>query len=822
MQRPLFHARRFLAVIVLVLGVSASGRAEVNFSREILPVLSDRCFQCHGPDAKNRKGKLRLDVEADAKATGENGAAIVEGKPDASLVMARITSPDPDEVMPPVELHRELSRDQIALIRQWIAEGALWGRHWAYEKPVRPETNADFQCRSAIDALVLEKLTKTDLKLSRPARRRSLARRLSLDLRGLPLTPDELDRFVSDQSPEAAERLVDRFLADPAFGERMSWEWLDAARYADSNGYQGDNDRTMWPWRDWVVDAFNRNMPWDEFTVWQLAGDLLPDAKPEQVLATAFLRNHMINGEGGRIPEENRVDYVMDMTETTGTIWLGLTLNCCRCHDHKFDPVTQREYYRMSAFFNQTPVDGSGGDPRTPPNMRVPSKDQAARIARLQRMWERATDRLEDFETRIDKARFKDKAAEVLRKPVRDRGTGDLREVIKQSENAGTTGEYHGLLVQAKEIRSRLDEIERRVPVVMVMGERDKPRDTFVLDRGLYTEHRDKVEPGVPASLPPMDSSKNVNRLDLAHWLVSTEQPLTARVTVNRFWQQLFGIGLVKTTEDFGVQAEFPLQLALLDWLSVEFVETGWDTKKLFRQIVLSETYGLSSEAPPEAFAMDPENRYLARGARFRLSAATIRDQALAAGGLLVRQIGGEPVKPYQPDGVWGDVTFGKKRYSRSTGAGLYRRSVYTFWRRIIAPTTMFDSGSRQVCQVKAVRTNSPLHALGTLNDVTYVEAARGLAYNALSQCHDPKNSIQCAAKRLLARSLDEGELDELATVYQKWRSHFAQDAEATKSFLNENGDWNPDIDDARSIDLAALTVVCLSLLNLDECLTRE
>ncbi|MCH1504522.1 MAG: PSD1 and planctomycete cytochrome C domain-containing protein, partial [Verrucomicrobiales bacterium] len=492
--------RLFFIIVSLLAAPQVHGQ-DVDFARDILPILSDNCFACHGPDAKDgRKGDLRLDDEDDVKRQRDGYRVIDVATPRESVLLSRIKHQDPDEQMPPPEVGRSLTRVQRETMRQWISQGAPWGRHWAFEVPKRPPTEGH-----PIDHLVGRTLAEEGLSPNERAPRATLIRRLKLDLTGLPPTPEETAAFLNDSQSDAWERLVDQTLESPAYGERMAWDWLEAARYADTNGYQGDNERTMWPWRDWVVKAFNENLSFDNFTIWQLAGDLLPEATHEQILATGFNRNHMINGEGGRIPEENRVDYVMDMAETMGTVWLGLTLNCCRCHDHKFDPLKQREYYQFNAFFNQTPVDGGGGNAQTAPVLAIPNEAQKNAIA--------------EQET----------ALKAMKDPKR-----------------------------IEEAKKALNQTRGRIPKVMVMKDREKHRPTYILKTGLYDQRGEEVEAGVPEALPPLPDPEDADRLDLARWLVSPDHPLTARVTVNRFWQMLFGIGLVKTAEDFGVQSEYP------------------------------------------------------------------------------------------------------------------------------------------------------------------------------------------------------------------------------------------------------------------------
>ncbi|MBP6784921.1 MAG: PSD1 domain-containing protein, partial [Verrucomicrobiales bacterium] len=778
-RTPLFCLSTVAALLCLS-GAAEDSPGTVLFSRDVLPILSDTCFQCHGPDSgKGRKGDLRLDKEDDAKRDRKGHRAITPGNPDASELIRRLLSKDPDEQMPPAELGRSLTTRQIDTLSRWIAGGAPWGKHWAFERIERPlieETKAH-----PVDELVQRHLNGAGFKANPPAAKEALIRRLFLDLTGLPPTPSEIDAFLSDQKPDAWERLVDQTLTSPAFGERMAWDWLEAARYADSNGYQGDNERTMWPWRDWVVNAYNKNLPYDQFTLYQLAGDLLPNPSQEQILATGFNRNHMINGEGGRIAEENRIDYVMDMTETMGTVWLGLTLTCCRCHDHKFDPLTQADYYRFNAFFNQTPVTGAGGNPQTPPVLDIAPPDVIA--AR-----DTARKELNELRGRAGKAVESEKAS--------------LEKTIAAAD-------------------TKLKSLEEAVPKVMVMADQKEKRKTFMLQRGLYNVPGEEVKIGLPDSILPLPDSPELNRLDLAKWLLSRDQPLTSRVAVNRLWQMLFGIGLVKTAEDFGVQSEYPLQRELLDWLAAEYMESGWDTKALLKIILTSDTYRRSSDIlTPSDHERDPQNRWLTRGPRFRLPSWMIRDQALAASGLLIREAGGRPVYPYQPEGIWDEATFGKKSYPGSTGSDLHRRSLYTFWRRIVGPTEFFDTAKRQICEVKPLRTNTPMHALTTLNSPTYVEAGRALATDLLSDEANDDARLKLAGRRVLGRAPSAAEAAIWRRSLDRALTEFKADPEAAGRFLAHGA---TPVDPALSpVTCAAWTALCLNLLNLDETLNKE
>ena len=614
-------------LVMVGLSVTLPGPAAVDFNRDVRPLLADNCYACHGPDERARKAGLRLDRSTGAFGKGKSGKlAIVPKDVRRSEVMRRLTADDPDEKMPPAKSNRRVTPAQVELVRRWIDEGAPWGRHWAYEPPVRPSVPAaSGKILNPIDSFVRSRLAREGLHASSAAPRATLIRRVTLDLTGLPPTPEEVTAFRKDSAADAYEQLVDRLLASPRYGERMAWDWLEAARYADSNGYQGDSERTMWPWRDWVVDAFNRNLPFDQFTLWQLAGDRLPQATAEQRLATGFLRNYMINGEGGRIAEENRIDYLFDQTETVATVWLGATFNCTRCHDHKFDPYTQPDYYSLLAFFNQTSVDGSGGDPQSPPNLALPSPEETRRLRELEGKLSSAIGDTERFEAskfvrETSKPVAESTAAKDLPKEIldrlkvapRDRDSGQLEKLAAHWKD--TDAAYFRVLDQQRQTRQDRDAVAKGIPRVMVMEDMARPRATFVLNRGNYLKPGVEVEMAIPTSLVGGKTVACADRLDLARWLISPENPLTARVTVNRFWQMFFGIGLVKTAEDFGVQGEKPSNPELLDWLATDFMASGWDVKRLLRLMVTSATYQQSSKVTPQQFERDPENRLLARG----------------------------------------------------------------------------------------------------------------------------------------------------------------------------------------------------------------
>lgn len=799
-----FLTSKWLAVCALVWWGDCACGQQIDFARQIRPLLSENCFFCHGPDAQHREADLRLDTQSGAS------TVIVPGNRADSQLWQRLISHEADAVMPPPSSKRQLTAAQIELIGQWIEQGAAWETHWAFQPlkspsvPTATATSWAAPVRNPIDAFVQQQLVGTGLQPSVEASPSELIRRVALDLTGLPPELEEVRAFVDNPDADAYQRLVEHYLDSPRFGERMAWDWLDAARYADTNGYQGDNERTMWPWRDWVVKAFNTNLPFDQFTIWQLAGDLLPNATQEQILATGFLRNHMINGEGGRIAEENRIEYVFDMTETTGTVWLGLTLNCCRCHDHKYDPLTNRDYYNLFAFFNQTPVTGRGGDPQTAPNLAVASDKQQSELAALDQQLARGRRRLKRVE------------ATISSRPPRPR-----TPLTEKSPSSAVTQhpDYQAVQTQLANTQLQRERLEKQIPKVMVMGTIEQPRQTFMLERGLYNRPTTEAFPATPAFLTNNQPGEP-NRLLLARWLVSNDNPLLPRVTVNRFWQQLFGVGLVKTSEDFGVQGQAPVQLELLNWLAAEFRDSGWNVKQLLRTIVTSHTYRQSSRQTSAHRELDPENSLLARGARYRLPAWMLRDQALAVSGLLSPVVSGPAVSTYQPAGVWEEATFGRKSYARGNGEELYRRSLFIFWRRIIAPTVFFDNASRQTCTVKSVRTNTPLHALLTLNETTYVEAARKLSERVLLARVDDERRLDEALLRVLARPATAQEREILLQGLKRNRQHFAAAPEQAQQLLLV-GD-SPRSADLAPVEHASWTALCLSILNLDEALNRQ
>jgi mono/diheme cytochrome c family protein len=1041
-------ARLLLLAAALGLPSAAGAEPPVQFNRDIRPILSDTCFQCHGPDQARRKAGLRFDTKEGALADLGGRHAIVPGDLANSELVRRITAADEGERMPPKKSGRQLNARQIDLLQRWIEQGAKWQKHWAFlapERPPLPAVQKRAWVRNPIDTFLLARLESEGLEPSPEAERATLLRRVTLDLTGMPPTPAEADAFLADPSPDAYEKVVDRLLSSPRYGERMAVRWLDAARYADTSGYQSDGERQMWRWRDWVLGAYNHNLPFDRFTVEQLAGDLLPGATLEQKIATGFNRNHRGNGEGGIIPEEYAVEYVVDRVETTATVWLGLTLGCARCHDHKFDPVRQKEFYQVFAYFNNVPEKGRAikfGN--SPPMIKSPTPAQQQRLdemdqqlaaaeerlrklepgrAAAQAEWEKslASDRLlswsitdglqahypldgdvaertgkghdgtfQDGEPSFvpgrlgraagfDGCRYVDagnvadfgfydkfslaawvrpEAGGVLLSRMKDVAQGpgyhvaleagkvqlnlvvrwlddalrvetedaltpgcwhhvlvsydgsraasgvrmyvdgrpqklhvlldELNQTFQTNEpfrigaGAGLEGRFHGAIEDVRvynrvlepdeagvaatpesisvlaglapdkrtasqshklracfldsqapepirrawreliELRRQRATFAESLPTTMVMEEMPTPRDTYVLLRGVYDRHGEKVSPGVPASLSPLPPGVPNNRLGFARWLVDPSNPLTARVAVNRFWQMYFGTGLVKTLEDFGSQGEWPTHPELLDWLATEFVRSGWDVKALQRLIVTSAAYRQSSKVTKPLLQKDPDNRLLARGPRLRLSAEMIRDQALAVSGLLVEQVGGPSVRPYQPEGLVKELT-GTEDYKQDHGPSLYRRSLYTFWKRTVAPPAMltFDAAGRETCVVRETRTNTPLQALTLLNDVAFVEAARVLAQRVMTEGGaTPEERITFAFRLATTRRPKPAELRILLDGFQEHLANYRQDPQAALKLVS-TGEFPRD-EKLDVSELAAYTAVAGLILNLDEVITKE
>jgi mono/diheme cytochrome c family protein len=763
-------------------GTSAA-KPKVDYNREVRPILAKNCFACHGQDEAKRAKGLRLDVRESAIKPLKNGdVAIVAGDPDSSELIARVTEEDETLRMPPKKTGNRLTPAEVDILRRWVEEGAAYARHWALIAPEAlplPKVRDTAWPRNGIDFWILQRLEKEGLKPSPEADGYTLLRRASLDLRGLPPTPEEVDRFVRDKAPGAYERAVDRFLDDTAYGERWARMWLDLARYADSAGYGSDPLRpNIWPYRDWVINAFNRNLPYDRFTLLQIAGDLLPDPGVEDRIATAFHRNTMTNTEGGTDDEEWRVAAIKDRVDTTMQVWMGLTIGCAKCHSHKFDPITQEEYYRFYAIFNQT-ADTDQPDERPTLPLPLPAEEAAksrevdAKIAALKAKQEKAP--------APEAAKLKKEIAALEKSRPKPLG----------------------------------------VPVMVELPAKER-RATRLLRKGNFLDPGDPVQPGVPAALHPLPSGSPANRLTLARWLVDPKNPLTARVAVNRYWAQLFGVGLVDTEEDFGNQGEPPSHPELLDWLAVRYRESGWDTKALLRLIVTSATYRQSSKARPELLERDPRNRLLARAPRIRLEAEMVRDQALALSGLLSRKVGGPSVFPPQPDGLWQAAFNGERTWSTSRGEDRYRRGLYVFWRRTVPYPSMaaFDAPSREICAIRRVRTNTPLQSFVTLNDPVYVEAAQALARRIVREGGaDVASRVRYGLSLCLCRPPRPGQVEPLVALHAAELERYRKDRAAAASLATDPiGPLPPGMDAA---DLAARTAVANVLMNLDSVLSK-
>ena len=982
--------------LLLVAGSGLGHGAELRYNRDVRPILSDKCFACHGPDAHDAKAGLQLHTaEAATAALGKkkDRFAIVPGKPAESEAWARITAADSDDRMPPADSHLVLSKEEIELIGRWIDEGAKYEGHWAFQPLDRGKAGS-------IDEFIRAGLKQAGLKFSGRADRATLLRRLTQDLTGLPPTKEEALAFLGDEAPGAYERAVDRLLQSPASAERLAVDWLDGARYADTNGYSIDDHREMWIWRDWVLHAFLRNKPFDEFTVEQIAGDLLPNATEQQRVATGFLRNSMNTHEGGTIAEEYRVTYTADKVDTVSTVFMGLTMKCAQCHDHKYDPITQKEYYEFFAFFNQSSEPGAGAtNANTKPLIEASSlicdpervkRDVGFRLAELQQMrrspepamaklrdaWEREAlpalkpveegnaggrlavlpgDRLakwiwaaDDKQAgRVEFRREFEVAQPVQRGQLwvtcddgctislNGKAVGEksghwnaprtfsvslkagknVLEVVGRNTGAspagllmslaipgggrpdyiltdeewmarlpgqkwkkvGVVGKYgdgpwgrvdgkkapvNGVLYLAlakprgersdadwktindafvrKENRYKIYinqlNLEERVirksaetgkATVMVMDYR--PRKTHILVRGAYDQHGDEVKAGGPATLPLLagEKGKDRTRLDLAKWLVHPSHPLTSRVIVNRYWQMVFGTGIVKTAEDFGAQGEFPSHPALLDWLAQDFVAHGWDVRRLLKQIVMSETYRQSSAVEAELLKKDPYNRLHARAPRYRLGAEFVRDGALAASGLLDRDLGGPSVHPYQPDGLWAEVShygypagFTSQKYLPGSGRANYRRSMYTAWKRTSPPPamTIFDAPNRETCMVRRLNTNTPLQALVLQNDPQFVEAARALGVK-MARANSAGEGVEDGALRVLGRRPTKIEHKLLVLAQARYAQSFASRVEEAAELLSVG---EHEVDDAQVVKLASWTLVASTLLNMDEAVSRQ
>ena len=772
----------FLHVLGAASTRAAQPEGKIDFNRQIRSLLAENCFKCHGPDAKKVEGGLRLHEREPALAELDSGEfAIVAGKPDASALVARINSPDPDERMPPPKSGGKLSAADKQLLRRWIEQGATYARHWSFVPPQRetpPEKLSNpAWVRNPIDRFVMARLDAEKLKPSAQADRYAIVRRVSLDLTGLPPTIQQVDAFVADKSPQAYEKVVDRLLQSPAFGERWARVWLDLARYADSAGYAQDPARTIWRYRDWVIQAINSNMTFDRFTIEQLAGDMLSGATENQILATAFHRNTMTNSEGGTSDEEFRNAAIIDRVNTTMQVWMGLTMGCAQCHSHKYDPITQEEFFRFFAILNNTEDADRGNEAPLLTTLSMQQRKQQARI-----------------EVEISKL---EKAPAAKNKKPNDKQIAALKKQLAAIKGVTTP-------------------IMRELPA----GRRRKTRIQL---RGNFLVTDKEVTAGVPAAFHPLPEGSKPNRLGLAKWLVDKNNPLTARVLVNRHWEQLFGIGIVETSEDFGTQGEPPSHPALLDFLAADLMQQGWDTKKLLKTIVTSATYRQSSAVTPELVERDPQNRLLARGPRFRLPAEMIRDQALAIGGLLSDKRYGPSVRPPRPVLGLRAAFGGSTDWKTSGGEDKYRRGLYTSWRRTTPypSLTTFDAPSREVCTIRRIRTNTPLQALVTLNDPVYVEAAQALARRMMAEGGKTIDAHIVYGFRLcLARAPTGAERASLTRLYEKALARYAKDEPNAKLIATVPLGPAPKGVDIKQ--LAAWTVVGNVLLNLDEVIAKR
>ena len=772
-----------------------------RFDQDVRPILSNHCWSCHGPDEVARQAGLRLDRQDSAMAAGESGRfAIVPGKPAESELIARIHAHDPALQMPPASAKKPITDAQKLVLQRWIEEGAEFTSHWAYQAPVRAAVptvqNASWP-KNTIDAFVLQHLEKEKLLPSEEAAPHVWLRRVTFDLTGLP--PSLMDLSDFEDCLETTEKegvyaeVVERLLKSSRYGERMAMQWLDAARYADTNGYNNDETRTMWPWRDWVIKAYTDGMPYDQFLTEQLAGDLLPEASVSQKVATGFNRNHVLTTEGGIFEEEYHVEYVADRVHTTATVFLAMSLQCARCHDHKYDPLTQKEYYQFAAFFNNVPdkVVSYNKARMAEPLLQLPTPTQ-------QVAWNRIEGRLAAVEAEL---------AKLAGEPGAD-------PTSLQAEKTSLT-----------EQRTTL---QSEIPATMVMVEPAEPRAIFVLKRGQYDQRGEQVTAAFPHALVSLESAVSatgpepLNRLQLARWLTDPAHPLTARVAVNRQWEMLFGIGLVETAEDFGIQGALPSHPELLDWLATELVRQGWDQRAILQQIVLSATYRQSSNVNAEQLHRDPRNLLLGRGPRYRLPAETVRDNALFVSGLLQEKLGGPSVKPYQPAGLWEDVSVERRdKYVADTDDGLYRRSMYTFWKRTCPPPSMatFDAPDRETCTVRRARTNTPLQALILLNDPTYVEAARKVAERVLLASDSDEARIGLAFRIVLSRLPSDSEQEILQEILDDARIHFTSHSTASAEFLSIGN--APHDTTLNPLDLAAWSAVMSVVMNLDECISK-
>lgn len=802
-----------LMVLVAMVATNHAQESSVNFNRDIRPLLSDRCFHCHGPDEEDRKEGLRFDQR-----DGDEGAfnVLIPGDAAASELYKRITSADPDFVMPPPDAHKKpLTAEEKKRFQVWINEGAAYETFWAFAplvQPEFPENRGDAWAINAIDDFVKRRLDERKTRPLDTADRRTLLRRLSLDLTGLPPSREELAKFLSDKSDNAYEAVVDRLLGSVKYGEHMARHWLDLVRFADTNGIHHDHYRDLSPYRDWVIRSFNQNLPYDAFVRYQLAGDLYDTPTNDQLTASGFNRLHMIIDRGTMLPEESHARNVIDRVTSVGTAFMGLTVGCAVCHDHKYDPISSREFYQLYAFFNNidaTPETGgrSGNDFKRglqKPYIELPSQEQQRARDELKNQLSKLQKEISDLKVRASAIEKSDNQNEPEAK------SAETQNRIKLMESKGN------------QLRSELDKLELLIPAAMVMKEREDIRPAHIMIRGAYDDLGEQVERGTPAFLPPMPevTGRPKNRMDLANWFVSEEHPLTARVAVNRFWQQLFGVGIVKTSEDIGAQGEWPSHPDLLNYLAARFVASDWDVKSLMKEMVMSRTYQQSSDAPPEKFKKDPENRLLARGSRYRLDAEVIRDQILATSGVLNNRMGGKSVKPPQPEGLWKSVALPSSypsRYVADSGDQVVRRSVYTFWKRGMPPPqmTILNAPTREDCTARRERTNTPLQALLLMNEEQYMKAAQALAIEVLSWSDEGR--LSAVYETITGRVPDDQELGILQKAQIDFEIFYREHPELAATFANEatDGKYPPHA-------IAAWAMIINTLYNLDITKTRS
>ena len=747
-----------------------NGKAEnslpqtISYNFHIRPILSDKCFKCHGPDANKREAHLRLDIADSAYAPlkeTKGAFAIIPGKPEESELYKRIISDDSSYMMPSPEGHLgALTQYELALFKKWILQGAKYETHWAFIPPQKnplPKIDNKSWVKNEIDYFIENKLEEKGLTPNEEADKERLLKRASLDITGLPPSLVMMDKFLNDKSVNGYEKIVDELLATSQYGEKMAVHWLDVARYADSYGYQDDNIRTQWPWRDWVIHAFNNNIPYDQFLTWQIAGDMLPNATKEQILATGFFRNHKYTEEGGVIPEEYRIEYLIDKTKTFGKGIQGITIECAQCHDHKYDPFKQKDYYSLLAFFNNTKEKGYEGDVTASKPAKYP--------------------------------------------------------ILKISDD------------EIKNVLSFINKKDTGMMTVSVLAE-DTLRKTYLLTRGVYDKPADEVFPSaIPAVMKFDENNYPPNRIGLAKWTTDKNNPLTARVFVNQVWQEFFGRGIVKTSGDFGMQGELPSHPELLDWLSVDFMQNGWDIKRLVKQIVMSATYRQSAKTTSDKQKTDPENIYLSRGPRNRLSAEFVRDVVLSSSGLLVKTIGGASVKPYQPKGLWEGATSGRgvlATYKQDKGEDLYRRGMYTFIKLTLPPPGMalFDASNRDQCEVKRSKTNTPLQALIMMNDPTVLEASRVLAQQLMSEPSSAQEKVQKAFRLIICRKVVTAEEKILTTYFNEQLKLFQQKKLDAKATLKVGEYPVKEITDTNSF--AALMKTISIIYNMEETITKS